>query len=410
MKKDWTNLAATLNQLARLIPHFETVWRFQGWNLAYNVSVEFDDYRQRYHWVIRGIEFLKEGVKMNKRSVRLTWDVGWDTSQKIGKSDERVQFRRLYRADNDLHGSRPMEQRDCWLVGKQWYYRAEDVVKSGVPLGSISEVLFYSNAPMNQLSYSDNLEKDGRFDEAAERSWKQAAAEWNAYGNREIKTSIGPVIRLNDQEIFDKQKAQLELDFEALQPGLRQQIVEERRKKLSPEQLAAYEKPAEGKTADEFNLTSEAENILRVTNTDVAQRMTADRRGRGEEMAKKLDNATEQSTWTERYREVVNFTYWRHRGQFDQRKEIIEARKLLYDGRQAFRKADLVVAKRNFDEAFKIMRQTMDLPQFAGLDKEDAMGLDVRELMETYEQILQQRNERLPDDFILMDVYKRSKD
>ena len=410
MKKDWTNLAATLNQLARLIPHFETVWRFQGWNLAYNVSVEFDDYRQRYHWVIRGIEFLKEGVKMNKRSIRLTWDVGWDTSQKIGKSDERVQFRRLYRADNDLHGSRPMEQRDCWLVGKEWYYRAEDVVKSGVPLGSISEVLFYSNAPMNQMSYSDNLEKDGRFDESVERSWKQAAAEWKAYGNREIKTSIGPVIRLNDQELFDEQKARLEKEFEALQPGLRAQIVEERRKTLTPEQLAAYNKSPDDKTADEFNLTSEAENILRVTNQEVAQRMTADRRGRGEEMAKKLDNATDQSTWTERYREVVNFTYWRHRGQFDQRKEIINARKLFYDGRQAFRKGDLVVSKRNFDEAFQIMRQTMDLPEFAGLDKEDAMGLDVRELMETYVNILQQRNEQLPDDFILMDVYKKSKD
>ncbi|MDZ7616547.1 MAG: IRE (iron responsive element), partial [Patescibacteria group bacterium] len=38
MKKDWTNLSATLNQLVKLQPNFISVWRFQAWNLSYNVS------------------------------------------------------------------------------------------------------------------------------------------------------------------------------------------------------------------------------------------------------------------------------------------------------------------------------------------------------------------------------------
>ncbi len=42
MKKDWTNLSATLNQLTKVQPHFISVWRFQGWTLAYNCSTEFD--------------------------------------------------------------------------------------------------------------------------------------------------------------------------------------------------------------------------------------------------------------------------------------------------------------------------------------------------------------------------------
>jgi hypothetical protein len=58
MKEDWDNLSATLNQIIKLQPNFITVWEFQSHNLAYNVSVEFDDYRQRYHWVKRGISFL----------------------------------------------------------------------------------------------------------------------------------------------------------------------------------------------------------------------------------------------------------------------------------------------------------------------------------------------------------------
>src|SRR5918998_444835 len=47
--EDWTNLTATLEQLAKLQPNFITFWKFQAWNLTYNVSVEFDDYKDRYY-------------------------------------------------------------------------------------------------------------------------------------------------------------------------------------------------------------------------------------------------------------------------------------------------------------------------------------------------------------------------
>ena len=63
--EDWTNLTATLEQLAKLQPNFITFWKFQAWNLTYNVSVEFDDYNDRYYYVRRGIEFLKEGEQYN---------------------------------------------------------------------------------------------------------------------------------------------------------------------------------------------------------------------------------------------------------------------------------------------------------------------------------------------------------
>ncbi len=407
MKKDWISLAATLNQLARLMPHYESVWRFQGWNLAYNVSTEFDDYRQRYYWVIRGLEFLQEGVKMNKKSIRLTWDVGWHTSQKIGKSDEKVQFRRLYRQDDDLHGSRPVELRDCWLVGKEWYYKAEDIVKSGVPLGTISEVLFYSNAPMNQINYSDNLETDGRFDEKVERSWKQAQAEWKAFGDREITTSQGQVIRLNEQEYFDDQFKKLTAELETIQPGLREEMTAQLREKLTPQQAAAWDKPEQDRNAEEINLADEARKILDISNTQLAEKMAADRIERGRDVAKRLDNAKEQSIWTTRYREIVNFKYWRHRVAFEQLPEIIQARKLFYEGKKAFREGDLTVSKRDYDQAFTLLKKNMDLPEFAGMEDEDALQLDFKEIMETYLKLLDQRNEKLPDDFILRDLWQK---
>ncbi|KKK88796.1 hypothetical protein LCGC14_2739540, partial [marine sediment metagenome] len=119
MKKDWTNLSATLEQITRVQPNFISVWKFQAWNLSYNVSVQFDDFRQRYHWVIRGLEFLKKGIDYNEREPLLYSEVGRFTSQKIGRADEHKQFRRLFKEDNDYHGSRPVGLRDNWLVGKE---------------------------------------------------------------------------------------------------------------------------------------------------------------------------------------------------------------------------------------------------------------------------------------------------
>lgn len=48
---EWDRLKATLNNIALLQPHYEKVWEFQAHNLSYNVSAEFDDYRQRYSMV-----------------------------------------------------------------------------------------------------------------------------------------------------------------------------------------------------------------------------------------------------------------------------------------------------------------------------------------------------------------------
>ena len=131
---DWDNLTATLNQISKLQPNFISVWQFQGWNLAYNVSVEFDDYRSRYHWVKRGINFLREGIRYNSQEPVLPWEIGWTFGHKIGKADEYVQFRRLYREDEDFHDDLsaninmdntlgPDNRPDNWLTGREWFLR-----------------------------------------------------------------------------------------------------------------------------------------------------------------------------------------------------------------------------------------------------------------------------------------------
>ena len=109
MRKDWTNLSATLTQLTKLEPHFVSVWRHQAWNLAFNVSSEFDGYRDRYRWVIRGIEFLQSGLPYNRQEPRMPAEVGSFIAEKIGRSDESKQFRVLFREDDDFNGRAAQE-------------------------------------------------------------------------------------------------------------------------------------------------------------------------------------------------------------------------------------------------------------------------------------------------------------
>ena len=51
---DWDRLKLTVDQITKLQPHFLRVWSWQGWNLAYNVSVEWDAPEDKYEWIKQG--------------------------------------------------------------------------------------------------------------------------------------------------------------------------------------------------------------------------------------------------------------------------------------------------------------------------------------------------------------------
>ena len=101
--ENWDKLRATLNALIKIQPNFIKVWEYQAHNLSYNISVEFDDYEYRYHWVKEGIKFLTEGIPYNYRNHRITDNLGFFCGLKIGRSDEKSQFRKLFRKDKDFH-------------------------------------------------------------------------------------------------------------------------------------------------------------------------------------------------------------------------------------------------------------------------------------------------------------------
>ncbi len=227
---DWDSLAATLNQISKLQPNFISVWQFQGWNLAYNVSIEFDDYRSRYHWIKRGIDFLRDGIRYNSEEPILDWEIGWTFGHKLGKADEYVQYRRLFREDSDYHDDLsanismdntvgPDNRPDNWLAGRQWFLKGEELVESGVPIrgrlvddtGRIKRgktpLLFHSYPPKWLINHAVAIEEEGYLDETAQYAWMKAGEQWNAYGDRPIPTSYGFAIRLNDGERLQKEES-----------------------------------------------------------------------------------------------------------------------------------------------------------------------------------------------------------
>ena len=85
--------------ITKLQPHFLSIWTFQSWNLAYNVSVEWDAPEDKYEWIKKGIQFVQEGVDKNRKSPDLVWDTAWYYYHKLGFSDESIILRRLFRDD-----------------------------------------------------------------------------------------------------------------------------------------------------------------------------------------------------------------------------------------------------------------------------------------------------------------------
>jgi len=68
-----------------LEPHFTQVWVYQGWNMAYNISVKFKDFPDRWRWVQNGIELLRDrGLRYNPDDLLIYRELAWFFQHKMG--------------------------------------------------------------------------------------------------------------------------------------------------------------------------------------------------------------------------------------------------------------------------------------------------------------------------------------
>ncbi len=78
-------IAQLSDWITKLQPHFASVWAFQAWNMAYNISVLFPDPETRWRWVGQGIRLLRDdGLRYNPQSPALCRELGWLYQHKIG--------------------------------------------------------------------------------------------------------------------------------------------------------------------------------------------------------------------------------------------------------------------------------------------------------------------------------------
>jgi hypothetical protein len=72
--------------ITKLQPRFTAATAFLAWNMAYNVSVTFNRPQDRWRWVQRGIELIRdEALNYNPSDPELFQQLGWIYQHKLGK-------------------------------------------------------------------------------------------------------------------------------------------------------------------------------------------------------------------------------------------------------------------------------------------------------------------------------------
>lgn len=421
--EDWDKLELTVQQIIRLQPNFLEVWDFQAHNLSYNVSVEFDDYRMRYQWVKKGIDFLILGTHYNRQEPGLLNQVGWFTGQKVGRSDEQKQFRLMFKDDKDFHqvfrnngievdqdqALGPDVKPDNWLVARLWFNKATDAVTfSGKPIRGKSPLLFYTGGPMSQINGAAAMQKDGYFFQRAQIHWQKAADEWFAYGNRELPATAGYNIRLNDMESIRQRFQEQRAEAEALAPGVRERLRQEKIAKLDAPMQAALAKPEAERNREELGLAYQAQFQIRVTDREVLDAAPREVKPKLRPIVEQIESDEGVAESISRNRQIVNFEYWRTRCEAEKTDLAQGARKDVYDADKLFASGE------QFDAAREAYERSWNA--WAQIFKEhpvlmdNAEAQDLIESIEKYRDLLGQLDEKFPLDFKLNDLLDKHED
>ncbi len=80
-------MAQLADWITKLEPHYVHVWLNQAWNMSYNISVKFKDYPDRWRWVKRGIELLRDdGLRYNPNETLIYRELAWHFQHKMGQN------------------------------------------------------------------------------------------------------------------------------------------------------------------------------------------------------------------------------------------------------------------------------------------------------------------------------------
>jgi hypothetical protein len=361
---DWDKLASTVDLITKLQPHFLAIWTYQGWNLAYNVSVEWDAPEDKYQWIKKGIQFVQEGVKKNRKSPDLLWDTAWFYYHKLGFSDESIILRRLFRDDEDREfktyydpeREAEVEGDDNFKLGYGWFSRAVALVDqgasrvtsgtaantSGIGLdieyvdptpqrkGRPEDIAFRSMPAHGQTRYAAGLEKmsvygiPAVFGEKAKNEWAGALHQWQKLGDH---------VFMSHNEVPDKDG------------------------KLHRDPIRLDD-------------STDPERLKQLTEN--------------------------QRHWTDRWSNQMNYRYWKMRCQAEQTDGGVRARQLFYEGTVAYKTGDFPKAADNFRKGLDVWKAALnDFPAFRD---DDLSKKDTGLIVKRYLWALKQLGSSAPDD------------
>lgn len=71
--------------VTQLEPHIAEVWTFHAWNLSYNISLLATNKEDKWNWVKKGIELLRDqGLEINPGNSTIALELAWIFQHKIG--------------------------------------------------------------------------------------------------------------------------------------------------------------------------------------------------------------------------------------------------------------------------------------------------------------------------------------
>ena len=432
-KENYDKLASTLQALTKIQPNFVKVWEYQAHNLAYNVSMEFDDYEYRYSWVKKGLAFLKQGMPFNKRDHRMPSKLGFFTGNKMGKSDEKLSFRRMFRKDDEFHQEMSTHIApdlydqlsygpDSWKMAYQWYAYSRNMVEKDSCPQREPDMMFYMYRPAQLRNQGLALQEEFRSDEIIQEVWREASDEWTGYGNEEISNTQGITISLEKIADYESDiEAQRRIIDELVPPGTRAEIMEDlmNEAQLTDSQKAVMAMdPAERN--DEENAL--ARGISRFLNDSakgldltIAREAKEENRTRADRAALEIQRLLEQMRTTDKSANTINYRYWKARNRSESTQMTIAARQSLFDAREMWRKS-IYDDEYDFDYKTKtksitnqgaislyltaFSKWTEVLEDYPEL-KDGAFADQLIDAVKEYQDMLNVTNREWPDDFPL---------
>ena len=73
--------------ITKLQPTYPSIWVFHAWNMSYNIAHDFSDESDRWAWILRGIELLRdEGLKYNPDDILIRQELARIFYDRIGNN------------------------------------------------------------------------------------------------------------------------------------------------------------------------------------------------------------------------------------------------------------------------------------------------------------------------------------